>query len=444
MKKSLFEANMPRLINYFPNPMKVQIEKQPKSQVKIVVELEDAEREKYLQKAAKDISNIVKVPGFRPGHAPLEVLKAHVSEDKIESHMWDIALQESYTEAVLKNDVKAVSRPKIDVKSTNPFVYEAVVAVYPEVKISGYEKIKIDHKEPKVEDKEIDDVLNDIRRRRAKYVKVDRAAKNGDRVEIDFAGFDEGGAPLENTDSKHHPLILGDKTMIPGFEEEIVGVKNGEDREFTVTFPKDYHHKPFQNKKVKFKIHVHQVDEIQLPEFTPEFLKEIAGSDKTLDEVKAIIKENLQNDKKSSESMRRENELLEEIIKLTKVEMPDALVEEEIDSIVEEFTRELQQQGATLDQFLQANKKELKDFREQHRKEAIKRLTLRFGLQQLFEQEKFELTPEKLQSEVEHIIGLYPNAEQHKVKKQYEAGSYLLRRLENKLKMDMLFERFLK
>lgn len=424
--------------------MKVTVQKLPKSEVKITVEVPQERVEKFMQKAAEQISHHFKIPGFRPGHVPLDVLKQHVNQEGIEAHMLDIALPETYTEAVTKEKLQVVSRPKVDIKSKSPLIYEATVAVYPDVTVSGYEKISIKKEEPKVEEKDVDEVLEGIKKRHATYKEVDRPAQKGDRVEIDFQGFDDGGAPLDNTSSKNHPLVIGEGSLVPGFEEELVGMKKGEEKKFKVTFPKEYFHKPFQNKKVEFKVTVHMVEEGKFPEWTPEFIKEVTGHDKDLEGVKTIIRENLAIDRKEAEKVRRENAFLDKIIDHTKVEIPETLMEEEIDAMIEEFKNELQQQvGVTLEQFLEQNKKELKDLRNDRRKEAEKRLTLRFGLQKLFEQEKIDVTKEELDKEMNHIIDLYPKNEQYKVEKEYKEGSYLKRRLENKMKMDKLFERFL-
>ena len=423
--------------------MNITVKTLPKSEVKLTIEVPENRTNELLEKAAKQISQQVKIPGFRPGHVPLETLKQHVSAEAIEAHMLDLALPETYTEAVTKEKLQVVSRPKINIVKRSPLVYEAVVAVYPVVAISGYDKVKIKHEEPKVEEKDIDEVLKDIQKQHATYKEVDRAAKKGDKVEIDFEGFDEGGASLEKTKSSNHPVVIGEGSLIKGFEEELEGMKKGEKKSFKVKFPKDYFHKPFQNKEVKFNVEMKLIQEGQMPEFTPEFIKQFSGHDKTLDEIKVIIRENLSKDRVHAEKVRRENEYLEQLLKLTKVELPEALIEEEIDSLMEEFKSELEQMGVQLEQYLEQNKKELKDLRAERRKEAEKRLTLRFGLQQLFEQEKIEVTPADLKKEIEHVISLYPESEKAKITKEYKEGSYLMRRLENKLKMEKLFERFL-
>lgn len=423
--------------------MNVTVKTLPKSQVQLSIEVPAEKMEKYREKAVKQISQNIRVPGFREGHVPFEILKEKVGDDVIADYTIEIALPETYSEALLKEKVQAVSRPKINIIEKNPLKYEATVAVYPEVKISGYDKIEIKKNEPKVEDKDVEEVLSNVQKRRATFKTVDRAAKKGDRVEIDFEGFDDGGAALENTKSANHPLVIGDNSLVPGFEDNLEGMKAGEKKSFKVTFPKDYFHKPFQGKAVEFKVDMKKVDEMELPEWTPEFIKSIVGEEKTLDDLKKFTRENLEQDKKHEEKVRRENEFLEKLIELTKVEIPDALLEEEIDGMIEEFKNELSERGVPFDKFLESTKKKIEDLREDRKKEAMNRLTLRFGLQQLFEQEKIEVTPEELKKEVDHIISLYPEAEQAKVRSEYGEGTYMVRRLENKIRMDKLFERFL-
>lgn len=423
--------------------MKTTVEKLPKSEIKLTVELDEERTRKLYDKAAAQVSEMVKVPGFRPGHVPLEVLKKHVKPDALEAHMLDIALPETYAEAVKKENLQVVTQPKVKILSGEPLKYEAVVAVYPEVEISGYDKIKIPSEDAKVEDKDVDEVLEDVRKRRAAYKDVDRAAKNGDKLEIDFEGFDDGGAPLENTKSLNHPVVLGEGSLVPGFEEELTGLKKDDNKEFTVTFPKDYFHQPFRGKKVTFKVKVNRVQEIELPEFTDEFLKELTGTDKPLEEVKKDIKHNLLHEKEHAVKVKREDAYLDKIADLVKVEIPDSLLEEEIDSMVEEFKSQLEGRGIDLKQYLEQTKKELKDLSEMRRKEAEKRLRLRFALHQIFEQEKITASKEEIDHEIKHILELYPEAERENVLAEYKEGSYLIKRLENKIKMDKLFAAYL-
>ncbi|MBU0731861.1 trigger factor, partial [Patescibacteria group bacterium] len=397
------------------------------------------ETTKQLEKAAKEVSQMVKVPGFRPGQAPMEILKKHVRDGAIEGHMIDTALPETYTKAVKQENLEVISRPHVKILTDVPLKYEAIVAIYPEVKISGYDKVKIKPQDTKVEDKEVDEVLEDVRKRHAVYNKVDRPARHKDRLTIDFEGFDSGGAPLENTQSKGHPVILGENTLVPGFEDNLIGTKKGDEKEFTVTFPKDYFHEPFKGKKVTFKVAVHEVEEMQMPEMDAEFIKKIAGEEKPLEEVKTTIRKNLEEEKIHAEKVRRENRFLDKLADMVKVEIPDILVEEEIDGMLEEMQNGLSERGISMNQYLENTKKTIEDLRKQRRPEAEKRLKLRFALHQIFKQDKIEATEEDMKKEFDHIMALYPEGEKEKVEKEYKEGSYLRRRLENKICMEKLF-----
>jgi trigger factor len=325
--------------------MNITVSNPSKSEITLTIELTEEQTEKYLNQAAAEVAKMVKIPGFRPGKAPREVLEKHVRPEALDSHMVDIALPPTYSEAILKEKIQAISRPKITILQLKPLKYEATVAVYPEVEVKGYDKIKVDIKDEPVKDEDVDQVLNEVKKQHATYKIVERPAKMGDRVEIDFQGFDEGGAHLEGTQSKNHPLILGDKSLIGGFEEELVGMKAEEKKKFKVTFPSDYFHKTFQDKKVEFEVQMNLVEEIEHPELNTEFFKKIVGEEKTLDQVKADIKENLETQKKQDNKVKRENEFLDKLADLTQLELPAILVEEEIHGMIDEFKHELENRG---------------------------------------------------------------------------------------------------
>ncbi|MBD3328568.1 hypothetical protein GF340_04655, partial [Candidatus Peregrinibacteria bacterium] len=205
----------------------------------------------------------------------------------------------------------------------------------------------------------------------------------------------------------------------------------------------DYFHKPFQGKKVKFKIHVHEVEEVKVPEWTPEFIKEITGKEKQLDEMKKDIETNLLEEKKHGVKVKMENEFLDKIAELTKVEVPEALIEEEVNGMIDEMKSEMESKGIPFEKYLEDSKKTMEELKKQRMPEAEKRLTLRFGLQELFKEEGMDVSEGDVKKEMEHMIELYPDAEKEKVRKEYKDNPYLSRRLENKLKMDKLFAKYL-
>lgn len=423
--------------------MQITVEKLPHSEVKVVVQLTAEETQKFLERAAVEVSKAVDVPGFRKGTAPLHVLKKHVREGAIEAHMIDIAIPDTYTKAVLQEKLHVLSRPQVKIIADDPLHYEAVVAVYPEVKVSGYEKISIKPEKITVEDKEIDEFLLNFQKQYATYKEVDRPAQKGDRMEIDFEGFDEGGASLERASSKNHPFVLGEGTLLPDFENAMYGLKQGDEKTFTMPFPEDYHYEPFRNKKVTFKVKVHFVQEIVLPELTPEFLKEKLQADLTLEQIRKNLYSSFERDKKQKERERHENELLEKITESTEVDLSPQLVEEEINDMVEDFKQDLQERSIDLDRYLEINKMELKDLREKYRKQAEQRLTLRFGLFKVYEQENIEASDAEVEQEIEARLARYPESEKEKARSMYSEEGSGRYRIQNTIKLTKLFDKYL-
>ena len=213
--------------------MKVEIKNLPKSEVQLTITVPYKIYEKWEKKALEDISKEVNVPGFRPGHMPEEIIRKNVNPDAVKAATLDYVLPQTYTEAVKENKIQVIAQPNVEIKTDiakegDDFVYIAKVAVMPEIKMGDYKKIKVKRKEVKVEPKNIQEAITMIMDRFAEWKDVERAAKKDDRAEIEFAGFDEKDNPLPNTTSKNHPVILGSNTMVPGFEDAIIGMKKGD------------------------------------------------------------------------------------------------------------------------------------------------------------------------------------------------------------------------
>jgi trigger factor len=421
--------------------MKITVDKPKNSEVKMTVELSELEMSNYYQKALQKISQQVNIKGFRPGKVPLDIVEQQVEKEYILSQAIDLAIAPTYVEAIKEQKIEPIARPQVTVTSQSPLIYEAVIPLYPEVKLDGYKSISVKKQEAKVEAKDVQEEIDRYQKAHAKFQEVDRPAKLTDKVEIDFDGFDEGGAPLEGTTSKNHPIVLGDKTFIPGFEEEVVGMTKDQTKEFDITFPKDYFHKPFQSKKVKFKVTVKKIDEAQMPELNAEFAKLLTGKEMTEAELRQEIEKNLQKTKQAEEQARLENEVLEEILKKTKVEIPAVLIEEEIHFMIDEQKKNIESRGMKFEDYLHAMQKTHDDLHKDHEAEAKKRLTLRFGVQEIFKLEKIEVTDAELdkafldQMEIFSSMNFQPTLEDQKVYKT---------QLTSKLKMEKLVALFTK
>jgi len=414
--------------------MDIKIKKLPKSEVEISITLDDKDLKADLASAAKAISKDVKIAGFRPGKIPYDVLVKEVGEDAIRAHAIDMAMPRILTETIQKEKLVVIARPHVNIMSKNPVKFVAIAPVYPEIKVDGYDKVGIKAKEVKVTEKEINETIKNIQKQFTEWNEVDRAAKKGDKAELDFEGFDKDGVSLEGTQSKNHPLVLGENMMIPGFEDEIIGLKKGDKKEFDITFPKDYHKKSFQNKKVKFKVTVQKIQEAKVPELNEAFIEKISGKKQKEAEFKETVEKDLENYKEGEEKKRQENELLEKFLGITKVEFSDILTNEEVDHMIHEMKHDMQHRGLTFENYLTHIKKTEEDLREELKKEALKRITLRFGINEIMEKEKIEAKDAEIDEEIKKM-GPVPDGTNM---------SELKGRIANTLRLKQLFDRFVK
>lgn len=421
--------------------MNITEDKKGKSEIKLIIELTELELENYYKKALEKLAAQINVKGFRPGKVPLEVAEQQLEKTYIMAQAMDMAIPPTYIEAVKEKKIEPIAQPKITVVSDNPLKYEALVAIYPEVNIKDYKKIKIEKKSTEVTNEMLAQEIDRFVTFHSKFKQVDRPAQMGDRVEIDFDGADEGGAPLEGTTSKNHPMILGEKTFIPGFEENLIGMKVGEEKEFKLTFPKDYFHKPFQNKVVKFKVKLNRLEEQERPELNAELIKKIAGKDMSEAEFKEEIKKNLKQKVEQDEQNRLENDLLEQIELKTEVELAEVLVDEEIHFMLEEMKQNAAQRGIDWQQYLEATGKTHEKLHDEKKEEAKKRLRLRFGVQELFKIEKIEPTEKEIEDAFADEMKVLASMN---YEPKIEEQEMIKTRMRNKLKLEKLIQIFVK
>lgn len=416
--------------------MKVSIKKLPKSEVKVAITLEPAEFEKYVERAIVDFSNELKVPGFRPGHIPREIVEQKAGKDAIEKHAAELAIPPFTTQAIQQEKLVVVARPQINVTKQNPLAFEVHAALLPEVKIKDYKKVGIPKKPTAVAEKEVDEELKRIQKAYAEFKPMDRGAKKGDRVEIDFEGS-ENGVVLDQLKSKNHPLLLGEEMLVPGFEDALVSMKKGEKKEFDLVFPKNHPQKNWQGKKVHFKVAMQGVSEVVLPEWTPEFLKKVTGVEKTLDVLRAEITDAMLREKVLHEEERRENELIEALLKLATIELSDLLIKEEVGFIQQETEKSLKRQNLTWERYEAAMKNRGRDVQKEMREEAARRLSARRLIDYLVEKENITVKPEDVEKEVKRIL-------QGKTPEELKINpAQLQARITHTMKVRTLFSQFL-
>lgn len=403
----------------------------------MAVELTEAEMGTYRAKVVEMLQDKVKIAGFRSGKIPADVLEKHVGEQAFLNHILDLAITESYENAVMEKKLRPVAYPKIDIKNQNPLKYEAIIPVVPAVEWKkDISKLKVKRKKVKVEQKEIDEVLGNLKKRTIVWKDSKGAAKMGNRVELDFAGFDMDDKPLDGTDSKNHPVILGEGSLIPGFEDEVVGMKKDEEKDFEITFPKDYQADEFKGKKVRFHVKVNGIEESEERKMDDEFAKEITGGNRqTMKELLAEIEEELSKQKERQEEARLESEFLKEMEAYVKADVPEALVEREIDMMVERIKSDLEKRKQTLEEYEATLEKEGKKLRDELKDNAKSQVIIRLGLEKLYEDENAEVTEKEVEAELMVMMGMYPPHFAEAVKMRYAEGTQERMVLNNQLKL---------
>ncbi|MBI4235168.1 trigger factor [Candidatus Peregrinibacteria bacterium] len=399
------------------------LKKLPKSLVELKIEVPAEILELAKKRACEQISRDVKVKGFRPGHVPPHILELHIDKKYIDAHTQDLAIQRAYAQVIIDQNLQIAARPKVKIDSENPLTFTATVAVMPEVVIKDYKNIKVAKEEVKVTEKDIDEVIADMKKYATVYKDVEREAKKGDRVEVDFEGFDKDDKAVAGTKSQNHPVILGGNSLIPGFEDEIVGLKKDEKKEFDITFPKDYGKKDFQGKKLKFKVEVKRVEEAIEPEINDEFVEKITGKKESVADFRKNIEKNVQAQKEEKAQRDRETKYIEELIKKADIELPDDLVDEEAEYILQEVKDEISAKNFEFAKFLEQSKTTEDDLRKKYRPEAERRLKMRLAIQYILKTEKIEVSKEDLAKELEHVKSFYPEKEHRKIQDDFNKGT---------------------
>lgn len=364
----------------------------PKSQVKLVIEASADKIASFRKQALDKISAQANIPGFRKGHIPEKVLIEKYGEELILAETADTAVPRLLAEAIVNENLSPIDRPQVELESIDPFRFTAIVTVLPEIKLGKWEEVKIPKKKLTIAKKEIDEVIDNLRDRFKERKPVDRASQKGDFVEVDFAGKTPDGVPLDGTQSKMHPIILGDGNFIPGFEEAIIGMKKGEDKTFPVTFPQDYHAQHMAGKEVHFDITVHSVQEQIQPEVDEAFAKQIFGKEMSPDELRAEIEKILLEKAEEDERQRRESELIEAWAKDAKCEIPDIIVDEEINNMIGFMQQQMEQTGMSWEKHLENLKKTDEEVRKEMRPEAEKRAKQRLVLGKVLAEAKPEVS----------------------------------------------------
>lgn len=393
----------------------MQITKQSPNSTTIIltVALESDELEPIKQQVLKELAKNVKIAGFRPAKAPLEMVQKQVDQQVLNQEFLEEAIQKYYPEAARQEKLRPVDRPEISIKAFVPFSelsFEATVPVITDVKLPDYKKLKKPRTKAKVVAKDIDEVIDNLRTQSAEKESVERAAKTTDQVMIDFSGVDKNGKAIKGADGTDYPLVLGSKTFIPGFEENIEGLKTGDEKTFDVTFPEDYGVSSLAGEKVTFTVTVKDVKAVKKPKLDDEFASKV-GPVKSVDELKSDIKKELSKEKQRQADLDYESELVRDITKKAKVDIPDVLIDEQEQRLLDEFKQNLTYRGQTIAEFLADKDMNEEEYRKNElRPQAEERVKASIVLSEIADQENIQVTPEELEIRLQVLKGQYQDA----------------------------------
>ncbi len=390
----------------------MQVKRTYSSDTEVVLEIKatESELQNIKNTVLGKLSHNVKLTGFREGKAPASLIEKNLDQSVLQAEFLEEAVSQIYPQAIISESLRPVDRPEISIKKYVPFStleFEAKVAVVGDIKLPDYKKIKKEYPKVDVNAEDVKQVLSSLQKQIADKKVVDRAAKTSDEVSIDFNGVNEKGEKINGADGKDYPLVLGSNTFIPGFEDQLVGKKAGDETTFTLTFPKDYGVKSMANKKVTFTVNINSVKEVLAPKLDDDFAAK-AGPFDTLKALKEDIKRQLAVERQQQMEREFESELVRDITAKSKVVVPQILIEEQIERMWQEMKQNLVYRGQTVAEFLESETKSEDAYKSEVLKpQAEERVKASLVLTEISEKEKLDVTPEELEIRIQLLKSQY-------------------------------------
>ncbi len=419
-----------------------EVKRLPQGKIECTVTFTEAEVGPAEKQALEHLGADVKLEGFRPGKAPADLVRSKIDASALMEETIRNLLPQTFERLVKDNEIKTIAPPKIEVVSQLPLKIKIIFIEKPEVKIKGMNKIKIEKKEPKVDEKDMQQMIDYILKKHQQTKEVDRAAKEGDQVTMDFWGEDEAKKEIPEIRATDYKVIIGSKTLLPGFEDNLKDMKKGDEKAFVLTFPGKYQAEQLRNKNVTFHVTLKCVEEVSTPELTDEFAKKELQAESEAD-FRKKVKEGMQKQEEGVERKRRENLLMEELRKATVVDLAPELIDDEARALVEELGQQLAQQNLTMDQWIEQSGKKPEEIEKEMRDRGEKRLTLRLGVQQLIDEKGMDISDEEMGKIVDELLAPLPESERLKVNPAYEKGQQAYEQLKWQKKVEKIIDSFL-
>ena len=382
-------------------------EKVEKSQVALTIEVGAAEFEAAIEKAYQKMRKKINVQGFRPGKAPRKMIEKMYGAEVFFAEAINNAFPEAYDAAIKEQELKVVGYPEVEMVgecTQEGFTFKAVVPVYPEVTLGEYKGLSAEKEEVKVSAADVNERLKTMQDRNTRLVSVEREAQNGDTVVIDFEGFLEG-VPFEGGKGENYSLELGSSSFVPGFEEQLVGLKAGEEKELDITFPEEYTPE-LAGKAVVFKVKVHEVKGKDVPELDDEFAKDVSEFD-TLKELKADLKKKITEERQKAVDNAFEDTLMEMVADNLTVEVPDAMVETQARQFIDNFKMQIAQSGIPYDQYMKMTGNDEEKMMAEAKGPALRQVLVDLAIAAIVKAENIEVNDEEVEAEYNKLAEMY-------------------------------------
>ena len=422
--------------------MKATFISREKNDVKFTMEFTAEEFDNAQIKAYQAAKGNIEIPGFRKGKAPRSIIEKHFGEGVFFEDAIDELFRENYVKAIRELELDIIDSPAAEftqLKKGEGFTATITVACSPIVEVKNYKGVEIEKIENEVKDEDVENDIKSLQKRNARIVSVERPAQDGDTVLLDYAGF-VGEDQFEGGTAEGQELVLGSGMFIPGFEEQLVGVSAGEQKDVVVTFPEEYHAEDLAGKEAVFHCTVHEVKEEQLPELDDEFAKDVSEFD-TLEELKASTRERLESYAKAGAESQMKDAAVGKVVESNEVDIPRIMVEDEIDRMMQELDQQMRYQGLSLEQYLAFTQKDAAAFRDEIRADAEKAVKTRLIMNGIVEAEQFEVTPEEVEEELK-VMAIQYQMTADKVKELIGEDNmkYLEKDLKTKKAIEFIFE----
>lgn len=389
--------------------MSLQVEKLEKNMAKLTVEVPSEQFDEAIKEAYNKNKNKFTIPGFRKGKAPLAIIEKMYGAGVFYEEAANIVLDKTYGDAAEESGLDIVSRPEIDlvqIEKGKTFIYTATVALKPEVTLGDYKGLEVERASAEVTDEEVEAELKKVQDQNARLLTVeDRPVADGDQTVIDFEGFVDGET-FEGGKGEDFPLTIGSHSFIDTFEEQLIGKTVGEECEVNVTFPAEYHAADLAGKPAMFKVTVKEIKVKELPELNDEFASEVSEFE-TLDEYKADVKAKLLETRQKQAATENENRVVEKAVSNATMEIPDAMIDGQVETMLNDYARRMQSQGISMEQYMQFTGMTVDGLKEQMRPQALKRIETRLVLEAIAKQENIQISDEAVEQELANMAAAY-------------------------------------